>query len=1092
MKLIEFSTRRRVTVTMLMAAAVIFGLVPLWYQFIAMNLLPDITYPTLTVRTDYEGTAPSEMERLITEPIEGAVGVVTNVIRVSSTSRPGVSEVVVEFRWGTDMDFASLDIRERLDRLQLPQGVEKPVLLRFDPSLDPIVRIGLYGRESLIAMRLLGEEQIRPELESLEGVAAVRVNGGLEEEIHVEIDEPRLAALRLSLSQIVNRLSQENVNLTGGQLKDGEAEYLVRTLNEFQAVDEIQDIVVGERGDAVITLADVGTVRRGHKERKVITRINGQESVELAVYKEGDANTVTVAVQVKEKLEAFAKEAGELVGDFRMEVVFDQSTFIRESVTEVRNTAIMGGILAVIVLYLFLGSPKSTGIISLSIPISVVATFFFMFVSDVSLNIMSLGGLALGIGMLVDNSIVVLESVQRYRDEGVPAREAANRGASEVGKAVVASTITTICVFVPIVFVEGIAGQLFRDQALTVTYSLVASLFVALTLIPMLASLEFEWMGEVAQVERRRLALGRGSAQGPAKFLGLFWGWVQKIGRGILCLLSPLFWVFDQITGRAYAVYPQVIRFALRHRGLVILAALGVLCGTLFLGQFLGSELIPEMSQGEFVINVEMPVGTPLAATEQTVRAMEQVVREQPEVALVYSIIGSSGASGGSVGEERENVGQIQVALAEGIIRDREEAVMDRLRSALRNIPSVEYKFARPSFFTSKTPVEVEISGYNLGTLRLLANEMVERMSHIEGLTDVKTSAEGGNPEVQIRFNRKWVSQMGTTISAIGEIIRNQVQGEVATEFTQGDRKVDIRVRASEEHRSTVEDLKRLVVSPPNASAAIPLAVVADLSVEMGPAEIRRLRQERVALVSANLEGRSLSDVVTDIEGEIRQMQYPPDFSIKVGGQNEERKRSFESMQLAIGLAIFLVYLVMGSQFESLVHPFVIMFSIPFALVGVILVLLLTGQTVSVVVLIGLIMLAGIVVNNAIVLIDYINTLRREQGMAKFDAIVRAGEVRLRPILMTTSTTVLGLLPMALGIFDFRPLAGALDSALSSLLPSGMMAFVMGGLNIMFPVGQGAEIRAPMAITVIGGLVFSTLVTLVLIPTIYSLVDRKE
>jgi HAE1 family hydrophobic/amphiphilic exporter-1 len=461
-------------------------------------------------------------------------------------------------------------------------------------------------------------------------------------------------------------------------------------------------------------------------------------------------------------------------------------------------------------------------------------------------------------------------------------------------------------------------------------------------------------------------------------------------------------------------------------------------------------------------------------------------------VALVYSIIGSSGASGGSVGEERENVGQIQVALAEGIIRDREEAVMDRLRSALRNIPSVEYKFARPSFFTSKTPVEVEISGYNLGTLRLLANEMVERMSHIEGLTDVKTSAEGGNPEVQIRFNRKWVSQMGTTISAIGEIIRNQVQGEVATEFTQGDRKVDIRVRASEEHRSTVEDLKRLVVSPPNASAAIPLAVVADLSVEMGPAEIRRLRQERVALVSANLEGRSLSDVVTDIEGEIRQMQYPPDFSIKVGGQNEERKRSFESMQLAIGLAIFLVYLVMGSQFESLVHPFVIMFSIPFALVGVILVLLLTGQTVSVVVLIGLIMLAGIVVNNAIVLIDYINTLRREQGMAKFDAIVRAGEVRLRPILMTTSTTVLGLLPMALGIFDFRPLAGALDSALSSLLPSGMMAFVMGGLNIMFPVGQGAEIRAPMAITVIGGLVFSTLVTLVLIPTIYSLVDRKE
>ncbi len=1090
MKLIEFSTRRRVTVTMLMAAAVIFGMVA--FQRLAINLLPDITYPTLTVRTDYEGTAPSEMERLITEPIEGAVGVVTNVLRVSSTSRPGVSEVMVEFGWGTDMDFASLDVREKLDRLQLPQGVEKPVLLRFDPSLDPIMRIGLYGRESLIAVRLLAEEQIKPELESLEGVAAVRVNGGLEEEIHVEIDEPKMAALRFSLSQVMNRLAQENVNLTGGQLKDGEAEYLVRTLNEFRTVDEIQDIVVGERRDATITLADVGRVSRGHKERKVITRINGQESVELAIYKEGDANTVTVARRVQEALAEFEKEAGELLGESRMDVVFDQSTFIRESVSEVLNTAIIGGILAIIVLYLFLNSPKSTGIISLSIPISVVATFFFMYISDVSLNIMSLGGLALGIGMLVDNSIVVLESVQRYRDEGMSALESTNRGAGEVGKAVVASTMTTICVFVPIVFVEGIAGQLFRDQALTVTYSLAASLFVALTLIPMLSSLEFEWMGELAEVERRRRRLGRGSAEGLSSLLKLFGGAAQSIGSGILRLLSPLFWVFEQVTGRAYAVYPKVIRWALHHRGPVILAALGILGGTLSLGRFLGSELIPEMSQGEFSINVEMPVGTPLITTERTIRVMEAIVREQPEVELVYSIVGSSGASGGSAGEERENVGQIQVALKEGIIRDREEAVMDRLRGALRNVPAVDYKFARPALFTSRTPVEVEISGYNLSTLRLLANEMMDRMERIEGLTDVKTSAEGGNPEVQIRFNRKWVSQMGTTISAIGEIIRNQVQGEVATEFTQGDRKVDIRVRASEEYRSTVEDLKRLVVSPPNAVAPISLEVVADLDVEMGPAEIRRVAQERVALVSANLEGRSLSDVVTDIEWEIEEMQYPPDFSIKIGGQNEERKRSFKSMQMAIALAIFLVYLVMASQFESLVHPFVIMFSIPFGLVGVILMLILTGQTVSVVVLIGLIMLAGIVVNNAIVLIDYINMLRREQGMPKFEAIEQAGRVRLRPILMTTSTTVLGLLPMALGIFNFRPLVGAVDSVLSSFLPSGPMGVVMGGLNLVFPVGQGAEIRAPMAITVIGGLVFSTLVTLVLIPTIYSLTDRKE
>ena len=369
MKVIEFSTRRRVTVTMFVVAAVIFGLVA--FRRLAINLLPDITYPTLTVRTEYEGTAPSEMERLVTEPVEGAVGVVTNVVRVSSTSRPGVSEVVVEFSWGTDMDFASLDVREKLDRLQLPQGAEKPVLLRFDPSLDPIMRIGLYGPESLVALRLLAEEHIKLDLESLEGVAAARVNGGLEEEIHIEIDEPRLAALRIPVQEVVARLGQENVNLTGGQLKDGEAEYVVRTVNEFRSVEEIRDIVVGERQEAAITLADVSHVFRGHKERKVINRMNGRESVELAVYKEGDANTVTVAARVSTALERFRKEAGAVPAGTRIEVVFSQATFIRASVAEVLNTAIMGGVLAVVVLYLFLGNPGSTAIISLSIPISV-------------------------------------------------------------------------------------------------------------------------------------------------------------------------------------------------------------------------------------------------------------------------------------------------------------------------------------------------------------------------------------------------------------------------------------------------------------------------------------------------------------------------------------------------------------------------------------------------------------------------------------------------------------------------------------------------------------------------------------------------
>jgi HAE1 family hydrophobic/amphiphilic exporter-1 len=1074
---------------MFVVAAVIFGMVA--FSRLAINLLPDITYPALTVRTEYEGTAPSEIERLITEPVEGSVGVVNNVIRVSSISRAGISDVVVEFAWGTDMDFASLDVREKLDRVRLPQGADKPVLLRFDPSLDPIMRVGLYGTESLVALRLLAEEEIKPELESLEGVAAVRINGGLEEEIQIEIDQPKLAALRIPLSQVVDRLAQENVNLTGGQLKDGEAEYLVRTLNEFQTVEEIKDIVIASRRGAIITLADVGRVVKGNKERKIITRINGQESVELALYKEGDANTVTVARVIKDAVIEFQKKSGELWGESRMEVVADQSLFIEDSVQEVLNTAILGGFLAIVVLYLFLQSPKSTAIISASIPISVVATFFLMYVFDVSLNIMSLGGLALGVGMLVDNSIVVLESVQRYRDQGMPAREATIKGGGEVAQAVVASTMTTICVFVPIVFVEGIAGQLFRDQALTVTFSLVSSLLVALTVIPMLASLQFNWMGEFADVERRRQDLGRSNSAGMARTIGMFGRVLSAVGRFILVCLKPLFWAFDQVVGRAYAIYPTIIRWALRHRFVVLVGAVLLLAGSLSFGRFLGSELIPEMSQGEFSIDVEMPLGTPLAATTSTVKAIENIVREQPAVKVVYSMVGTGGASGGSAGQERENMGVVNVVLYEGFIRERETVVMETLREKIQEIPAVDFKFARPSLFSSKTPIEVEIAGYNLQTLQLLADELTSRMKGLRGLADIKTTAEGGNPEVQIRFDRKRVAQLGTTINAIGEIIRNQVQGEVATQLARGDRRIDIRVRSDEEYRSNVEDLKRLIISPVNASTPVPLSVVADLNVEMGPAEIRRIDQERVAIISANLEGRDLSDAVIDIEREIRSISLPADFTMKVGGQNEERKRSFKSMMLAIGLAIFLVYLVMASQFESLIHPFVIMFAIPFALVGVVMMLLAAGQAVSVVVLIGLIMLAGIVVNNAIVLIDYINMLRRERGMDKMTAIEEAGKVRLRPILMTTSTTVLGLLPMALGIFDFQPFIASTNAVLSGVFSPDWVGNMMVVLKMFFPVGQGAEIRAPMAITVIGGLVVSTLVTLILIPTIYSLADRK-
>ena len=1045
MKLVDFSTSRRVTVAMLMVAIVAFGLVG--FSRLALNLLPDITYPTITIRTNYLGVAPLEIERLISEPVEGLVGVVSNVVRVSSVSRPGASDVVVEFGWGTNMDFASMDVREKLDLANLPREAGQPVLLRFDPGLDPVMRLAFYGELSLLELRRIAEEYLRPDLESLAGVAAVRIEGGLEEEIQVEVETRLLTQLGLSIGQVTSRLAAENVNLTGGTLKDGEAEYLVRTLNEFQTIEEIGEIIVGQIDKAPIKLKDVARVFRGHRERDLVTRINGREGVEVAVFKEGDANTVQVSRALQERLGLFLADNDQLLGDSQLEVVFNQATFIEQAVDEVLNTALLGGILAVVVLFLFLRDFKSTAIISLAIPLSVVATFFLMFSSDISLNIMSLGGLALGVGMLVDNSIVVLESVQRYRDQGMPALEAARRGSGEVGKAVVAATLTTICVFLPIVFVEGVAGQLFRDQALTVTYSLVASLVVALMLIPMLSSLSLVVGAEQTQKP--------GASTRVAARVAATGGWlVGLVGRLLGGLLTPLTWTFEAFFGLLNRGYSPVLGWALKHRLVVVLLALGLAGLALERASHLGVELIPEMSQGEFLVDLEWTAGTPLEQTADQVGLIDRQVRDLGGVASVFALVGTAGQAGGTAGEKKEHTAQLHIKLDP--LQPDEAGAMEAVRRLLSDVPDLAYKFSRPSYFSFRTPVEVEIIGFNLSRLEVLADDVVERLRAIPGLTDIRASTQGGQPEIQVVFNRLRLAELGTTPQQIGSLLRNKLQGDIATELARRDRKIDIRVRARGEERRTLEDLKRMVVSPASYPQPVTLESVAQVQLIDGPAEIRRREQERVAVVSANLVGRDLGSVVRDIEREVAEIPLPEGFAIAIGGQNEEMARSFDSMKFALGLAVFLVYLVMASQFESFLHPLVIMSTIPLGLVGSALGLIATGQTISVVVLIGLIMLAGIVVNNAIVLVDFINQLRRQEGLAKEAAVLRAGTVRFRPILMTTSTTVLGLLPMALGL------------------------------------GEGAEIRAPMAITVIGGLMVSTALTLVLVPVVYTLMDRGD
>lgn len=1084
MRVVSFATQRPVTVFIFAVAAVVFGSVA--FRDLAVDLLPDITYPSITVRTGYEGTAPAEIETLITRPIEDGVGVVNGVNRVVSSSRADTSEVTLEFAWGTNMDFASLDIRERLDQVRLPLDAEQPILLRYDPSLDPIVRLGLTGGESadLIQLRLLAEEDLSRRLERLEGVAAVVVSGGLEEEIQVEIDERKLTGIGLTMNQVMNRLAQENVNLTGGRLRDGQTEYLVRTINELLRPDEMREIVVDRSQGAIVRLGDVARVFRGSREREVITRIDGKESVEIAVYKEGGTNTVTVAGSVLGEIEGLESDLREMDAQIELSVITDQSGYIRESVRAVIETALIGGGLAIVILYLFLRSAPKTLIIGLSIPVSVVATFFLMYVSGVSLNIMSLGGITLGIGLLLDNSIVVLESIQRRREQGASVLEAAQKGASEVGRAVIASTITTVCVFVPIVFVEGVAGQLFGDQALTVTFSLLVSLGVALTVIPMLASRKFLAGGGVEAPAPEPVGRPNAVTRFLSAVLFFVFSQVAKAIKWVFVgistvmswLLRPVLAVFDALLQGVRIVYTGLLDWSLRHPVMVLLVAVGLLAGSLQMARSLGSELVPELIQGEFYVDAELPPGSRLEVTDRRLRSIDAFAKDLTGVQSVYSVVGTSNEQGGAAGERRENIGQVHLTLEPPIDVEREERLMALIRDEIdvqnasyggglalaadpiaapaRTDGGLKYRFGRPTYFSFRTPVEVEIRGHNLELLRVLTDQVAERMRAVEGLADVKASTEGGNPELQIIFDRERLASLDYTIAQLGAVIRSKVQGDIATDVTREDRNIEVRMRTGESFRDSVRDLRNLNVRQGGA-VPLPLSAVAEIIETEGPAEIRRADNSRVAVITANLVGRDLGSVSDDIQVILETTRFPVGFDYTIGGQHQEMQSSFDSMRLAILLAVFMVYLVMASQFESLLHPFVILFAVPFSIIGAVAILALTRTPVSIVVLIGGILLAGIVVNNAIILIDYTNRLRRK-GKAKVEALREACLVRLRPILMTTSTTVLGLLPMALGL------------------------------------GEGAELRTPMALTVVGGLLTSTLLTLIVIPALYVLLDRHR
>lgn len=1066
MDILAFATRRPVAVSMLTLAVLLFG----WVSQSRLNvtLLPDLSYPTATVRTDYTGAAPAEIETLISKPVEEALGLVRGVRRVQSTSRAGQSDVTLEFDWGTQMDLAVLDIREKLDPLELPKEAERPVVLRVDPSSDPVMRFGLSAAATndrgdsilqLKRLRRVAEDSLQKPLEAISGVAAVKVSGGLEDEVQIQLDLARLDRLQIAPDFVISRLNQENVNLSGGRVDEGTLAYLVRTRNQFGSLADMEQLILRNDGGRQILLRDVARVVPGYKERTAIIRINGREAVELAIFREGDGNTVAVAQDVTRRLETLQKS---LPANMQLTPLYDQSLFIRDAIAGVLQAGILGGLLAVLVLYLFLADAWATLVIAVAIPVSIIASFILMYSAGLSLNIMSLGGLALAIGLLIDSAIVVLESIARRQQLGDDRVTAAQNGTRQVAMAITASTLTTIAVFFPMVFVEGIAGQLFADQALVVSGTLLIALIVALTLIPMLASRQREAAplqapAPLAQGRLPRRALSQTRyfllEVLPTLLLRLPVFLLRLTARVATVLFRPLAQAFRRGYSAVEAAYTPRLNWALEHRlGVVLLAGL-LFAGSLALVPLLGAELLPPMSQGEFRADLTLDTGTPLERTDQRVAQLQDELTGTPGLRTLYSVAGTGNRLDTDPDASGENTATLSLVL-EGTTAETETQVMQAVRERLASAAGMEYRFSRPTLFSFKTPLEIELAGYDLETLELYAAQVAKRMRSNALFTDVESSLGEGQPEVQIRFDQARVAALGLEVPALAERVVQAMQGRVATRYRMRDREIDVLVRASPEQRASVQDLRELIINP-EAAAPLTLQSVADIRLGTGPAEIRRIDHQRVAIIEANLTSGSLRGAVQELQQLLEGLSLPPGISASVTGQSEEMEVSFASLQFALGLAVFLVYLVMASQFESLIQPFVILLSIPLAAIGAILGLFLTGSVINVVVLIGLIVLAGIVVNNAIVLIDRINQLRDDAHTAR-QAILEAARERLRPILMTSMTTILGLLPMALAS------------------------------------GQGAELRAPLAITIIGGLLVSTLLTLFLIPVVYSLFDRRS
>jgi len=1020
MKITDISIKRPMLVTVVIIIVLLLGGVSL--SRLSIDLFPEMELPVAVVVTNYSGVGPEEIEQQITKPIESVLSSVNNLDTISSTSSMGSSTVMIMLDWGSDMDFASLDIREKIDiiRDMLPDEADTPVIYKADLNMMPIMQVAAYSADPMQLKQEM-DDIILPRLERASGVASVWYVGGWEREIQVRVNPTKLNGYGLSLNSLTAELGSENVNYSAGTVREGRDDFLLRVTGEFENLDQVRRVVVGNFGGSPVYLEDVAEVVDGQKKVDQINRVNGQPGLTLMINKQSGANTVAAAREVKAELEKLQQE----VPSVSFEIIMDQSEYIEQSINNLIRSAVEGGILAVFIILIFLRNFRSTMIISTSIPIAIIGAFVLLYFDNMTINMITLGGLALGIGLIVDDSIVVLENIYRYRGEGFDRVAAAREATNEVGPAVIASSLTLVSVFLPIVFVEGLAAQLFKPMALSISFCILASLAVSITLVPLLASrwLKVNKTGDVQSVKQERLR-----------------GW-QRI-----------YSTSERLFNKLDMLYRRLLHTALKRRKLTLLLVTVIFVLTLCAIPLLGMEFMPSSDQGYVGISVEMPKGTALNETDRVVTDIERILETMPGIQSISSSVGSSGSMLGGGNADQASITLKMMPFSQRDISSEELA--GQLSIKLQNIPGADIKVTavESGMGGESAPVEIKISGDDLDILAQLGDQVAAIVREVPGAREVASSLKEGRPEMHVVVNRDRASMYGLGLAEVASTVRTAIDGTVATRYRVDGDEVDIRVQLSgSADEFTPNELSGLYITS-STGALIPLNQVAELKQEQGPNSISRNNQARIVTITSQLAGRDLGSVIRDIQKGMSTMNLPSGYLVEFGGQQEQMADSFGSLGLALVLAIILVYLVMVAQFESLLYPFVIMFSVPVTLTGVVFALLITGRSFSVVAFIGMIMLVGIVVKNAIVLVDYINILRR-RGLGRNEAILQAGPTRLRPILMTALTTVMAMFPMALGI------------------------------------GEGAESQAPLATVVVGGLLFSTLITLVLVPVGYTIMD---